>query len=100
MGGLAFFNSRAAVAPIVAAPEFGLVTEGLNMFSRALLRCGPGSSDGCLACTGWPETVLFLCEAAADVRNSPPFCSGSVSGAWSGSFSWLLILADRLVPVR
>ena len=63
MGGLAFFSSRPADAPIVAAPELTLA-DGLNVPSRALRRVD-GSSRFAERGTGCPESVLFLSVAAA-----------------------------------
>jgi hypothetical protein len=73
IGGLAFFNSRVAAAPTVAAPEFALVLVLLNILILVLLLGGaPGSSDCCRGWTGWPDTVLFLSipdTAEADALN-------------------------------
>ena len=65
IGGLAFFNSRPAEAPIVAAPELAL-DDGLNMLSLALRLVVAGSSARCAGC---PDTVRFLSVAGMEDRS-------------------------------
>ena len=100
MGGLAFFNSRPAVDPIVAAPELAFV-DGLNMLSLALLRVG-GSSELADRGTGCPDTVLFLSAAGIDERSAPDdaFAASVITSSADCSCVLSCVLVDRFVPIR
>ena len=82
IGGLAFFSSRPADAPIVAAPELTRA-DGLKVPSLALRRVD-GSSRFAERGTGWPESVLFLSVAAAAAAPDLLVTVGAVGAVVSG----------------